>query len=183
MQSGRLQRLLAVGALAIGILAAVAIVAPRPEPGIEPGISTTTTNPVGESGVELPDPCELVTTQDAEAALGGPVVAAREGESSCVYAGRDDTDVTVRVDVASSPNGIEKLAAERAEAIRAFGAGAVEDIEGLGDASFLTLTPDVGFALLRVASGDLKLVIGVAGPVPDAATIARDLAAAAMTRR
>ncbi len=182
MQSGRLWRLLAVAVLAVGILAVVAILAPRPEPTVEPGISTTTTAPAGEEGVELPDPCELVTTMDTEAALGGAVEAAREGESSCVYTGRDDPDVTVRVDVASAPNGIEKLATERAEAIRAFGAGAVVDVEGLGDAAFLTLAPDAGIALLRVACDGTKLVIGVAGPVPDAASIARDLATTAVGR-
>ncbi len=177
-----MRRLLAVGALAIAILAAVAILAPRPEPGIEPGISTTSAPP-GEPSAELPDPCELVTTADAQAALGGPVVAAREGTASCVYAGRDDPDVTVRVDVATFPDGKEKLAVERSEAIRAFGAGAVVDIEGLGDAAFLTLDPGSSIALVWVASGDLKLVIGVAGPVPDAEAIARDLAATAVDRR
>lgn len=182
MQSVRLRRLLAVVVLAAGILAVVAIVAPRRDPVVEPGISTTTTSPAGETRVELPDPCELVTTTDAARALGGAVVAAREGESSCVYAGRDDPAVTVRVDVAGATRGVEQLAAERAEAVRAFGAAAVIDVAGLGEASFLTLAPGADIALIRVACGDLKLVIGIAGPVPDAAAIARDLAMAAVGR-
>lgn len=182
MQSVRLRRLLAVVVLAAGMFAVVSIVAPRQDPVIEPGISTATTLPAGQTRVELPDPCDLVTTTDAATALGGPVVAAREGEASCVYAGRDHPAVTVRVDVAGSTRGIEQLATERAQAVRAFGAGAVVDVAGLGEASFLTLAHDAGIALLRVACGDLKLVIGIAGPVPDAAAIARDLAMAAVGR-
>ncbi len=182
MRSGRLQRLLIVAALAVAILAAVAILTPGSDPTIEPGISTTSTAPGDAAPVELPDPCDLVPLADAEAALGSPLTASRDGESSCLYAGDREPIVTLRVDIGSSPDGIAQLEEERSDAIRAFGVGAVEDVEGLGDASFLTLAPTAGIALLRVVCGEVTMVIGIAGQVPDAAAIARDLAAAAMDR-
>ena len=144
---------------------------------VSPGGEGRAGNTGGPSDVKVPDPCTLVTQQEATTALGVatdataiPAGGGLPGQRSCGYA---DSASAKLVQVAVWPADAAAFTALKGQA-----GGTAQDVSGLGDAAFLAA------GTLYVHKGSLAVSVFAQGLGTDAAAkpVLTSLATAAVGR-
>lgn len=166
MRAGR-SSVVAGAALLIATLGACSSGAPG---GTGPGSSSTTSSSSsgatssggtggGSSATALPDPCALITRDEAAAAVGG---AMAEGRSDLVSSPGMPDGRSCSFRAASGPGALEvtiwRVSADRATTFREQkrGFGDIQDVAGIGDSAYR-----VGYNELVVRKGDYLLGYGI----------------------
>jgi hypothetical protein len=117
--------------------------------------AVASTSAPSNGGADATDPCALLTSDDAQSALGSPVTPARPAGASCMYAGRSGTGASATLEIAEG--GRSKFDFDRSRV------QGTQNVTGVGDAAFVFIS-QAGFVQVYAVKGESYFVLTLANP-------------------